>query len=110
MKTGELDRRIIIKRAETSTDDFNTPVETFYEFSIVWANAKPISDGERAAAGQTIAAKSYRFTIRYSTTVSSIDPKDRIEFDGREYDIGGVKEIGRREFLEITATARAETP
>ena len=34
----------------------------------------------------------------------------RLTFNGREYDINGVKLIGRNEYIEITATARAETP
>ncbi len=42
--------------------------------------------------------------------MSDIDPKDRVRFEGRVYDIVGVKEIGRREGLEITAVARPDTP
>jgi SPP1 family predicted phage head-tail adaptor len=110
MQAGRLDTRIIITRATTSVDEFNTPVETFGEIACVWAHAEPVRDGERMQAGQTIANKAYRFTIRYSSDVSDVDPRDRITFDGRDYDINGVKQIGRREGLEITATARAETP
>lgn len=31
-----------------------------------------------------------------------------LTFDGRTFDIVGIKEIGRREGIEITAAARAE--
>lgn len=110
MKAGELDRRIIIRRATTSSDEFNQPVETWADLAQVWAKATPVMDGERTQAGQTLATRQYRFSIRYSSTVAGIDPRDRIMFDGREYDINGVKEIGRREGLEITATATATTP
>jgi SPP1 family predicted phage head-tail adaptor len=110
MYAGRLDQRIVIQRAVTSADDFNQPVETFATLATIWAAAVPVSDGERMQSGQTLANKMIRFTIRYSSDVADVDPRDRIVFDGRTYDIAGVKEIGRREGLEITATARAETP
>lgn len=110
MQAGKLDRRIVIQRSTTSADAFNEPVETFATLATVWAEAKPISDGERMKAGQTLADKMIRFTIRYSSTVADVDPRDRIVFDGRTFDISGIKEVGRRVGLEITATARAESP
>jgi SPP1 family predicted phage head-tail adaptor len=110
MDAGEFDRRIILRRATTTADEFNEPVETWADLATVWAKATPVMDGERTAAGQTLATKQYRFVIRYSSTTASLDPRDRLMFDGREYDINGVKELTRRELLEITATAKAETP
>jgi SPP1 family predicted phage head-tail adaptor len=77
---------------------------------VVWAHAAPVRTPRRQRAGETLASKSYRFTIRYSSDVADVDPRDRVTFDGRTYDVQGVKEIGRREGLEITATARAEAP
>lgn len=110
MDAGRLDRRIVIQQATTAADSFNEPVQTWATLATVWAIAEPVSDGERQRAGETLASKSYRFTIRWSYDVFEIDPRNRVVFDGRTYDIQGVKEIGRREFIEITATARAETP
>lgn len=110
MQAGRLDRRIVIQRSTTVNDSFNQPVETFSTLATVWASAVPVSDGERMKAGQTLANKMMRFTIRYSSDVSDVDPRDRIVFNGRTFDVNGAKEIGRREGIEITATARAETP
>lgn len=110
MEAGRLDRRISILRASAVNDEFNQPVETWATLATVWAEAKPVSDGERMKAGQTLADKMIRFTIRYSSTVADVDPRDRITYDGRVFDISGIKEIGRRVGLEITATARAESP
>ena len=53
---------------------------------------------------------SMRFQIRYSSTVANLDTRDWVLFDGRTYDLIAVKEIGRREGLELTGAARAETP
>lgn len=108
MDPGALDRRITLKRASTTTNGFNEPIYTWATLATVWAAVTPVMDGERLRAGETIAMKQSRFTIRWSSTVSSLDPRDRLTFDGHEYDVNGVKQIGRRQFLEITATARAE--
>jgi SPP1 family predicted phage head-tail adaptor len=110
MLAGRLDRRISILRATGAADSFNEQVETWGTLAVVWAHAAPVQDAERQRAGETLASKSYRFTIRYSSDVADIDPRDRVVFDGRTYDVSGIKELGRREGLEITATARAETP
>lgn len=110
MDAGRLDRRIVLLRSFTAVDSFNSPIETWSPLVAVWASATPVSDGERMQAGQTLANKTYRFVIRYSTNTANLDPRDRLTFDGRTYDIQGVKEIGRRKYLEITAAARAETP
>lgn len=111
MDAGRLDRRVSLLRASTlSTNDFNEAVTTWRVLASVAANVVPVSDGERIRAGETLSSMMSRFTIRYSSTVADLDPRDRISYDGRQYDIRGVKEVGRREFLEITAAARAEAP
>lgn len=113
MAAGRLDRRIIIERADLlleTTDAMGTPVPFWRDLVAVWADAKLVSDGERWQAGQTLADRLYRFTIRYSSEVANVDPRDRIQYDGRVWEIHGVKEVGRRQFLEITAAARAEAP
>ena len=110
MDAGRLDRRIALRRATVTANAFNEPVETWATLATVWCSVVPVSDGERLRAGETLAAKQSRFTIRYSATVAAVDPRDRLLYEAREYDILGVKELGRREMLEITAAARAETP
>lgn len=110
LNAGSLDRRIVIQRASLARDAMNSQVATWNPIATVWAKAEPIQDGERLRAGETLASKKYRFTIRWAVTVSQVDPRDRVVFEGRTYDVNGVKEIGRRVGLEITATARAETP
>lgn len=110
MQAGRLDRRITIQRATTVANDFNELVQTWATHATVWAHAAPVMDAEKIRAGEMLGLKSYRFTIRYSSDVADVDPTYRLTFDGRTYDVSGIKELGRREGLEITATARAETP
>lgn len=108
MNAGDLNRRITVLRRSAGVDSFNEPVDTWTSLTTVWASMTPISDGERLRAGETLAQRAARFVIRYSATAASVDPRDRLTFDGDTYEINGVKEISRREFLEITATARAD--
>lgn len=111
MKAGPLDRRITIERLQLSYDADNQPVENWAALTTVWASKQDVSDGEKIRAAQVGATLTTRFQIRWSNMVSDVNPKDRLVVAGRVYDISGVKEIGRREGLEITAAANAdETP
>lgn len=108
MEAGKLDRRITIERATESRDEFNNVVLVWSALAVVWAEKAEIRDSERVAAQEVGAEVTTRFRIRYSSVVADVNPKDRIAFGGRIYDIVGVKEIGRKEGLEITAAARAD--
>jgi SPP1 family predicted phage head-tail adaptor len=108
MDAGRLDARIVITRASGSPDGFNEPGQTWGTLATVWCKTVPVSDGERWQAGQTLANETIRFTIRWAAWVADVNPRDRIQYEGRTFDIQGVKDLGRREYREITAIARAE--
>lgn len=105
---GALDRRVQFRRA-TLTDDGFGMVETWADHgSLIPASRADVSDGERWRAGEVGASITTRFVIRSSEFSRAITAKDRLICEGREYDISGIKEIGRRDRLEITAAARAD--
>jgi SPP1 family predicted phage head-tail adaptor len=108
MEAGKLDRKIVIQRFTSTLDSYNEPVLSWSTLATRWASYQPISDGERFRAGETAATASARFVIRYSSAVSTLSPKDQLTFDGDTWQILHVKEIGRREGLEISATVRAD--
>lgn len=110
MQAGRLDRRVTIRRAVASVNEMNENVPLWTNLATVWASVVPVKDGEQYARGETLSSKLSRFTIRYSSMVADVDPRDRLIYEGREYEIHGVKEVDRRVGLEITAAARAETP
>ncbi|MGR3452882.1 phage head closure protein [Pseudooceanicola sp.] len=106
---GKLDRRITLERGTVSDDGFNDAIgEPWSVLAEVWAQSMPLSDGERWRAGSIGATATHRFRIRYSSQVADLNPKDRLVFEGRVYDISGVKELGRRTGLEVTASARVD--
>lgn len=107
MSAGKLDRRITLQRATASDDGFSSEgTLTWSDLATVWAEVSPVSDGERWRAGEVAAHITHRFRIRWSSTTATLTPKDRILYQGRVFDISGVKEIDRRKFLELTASAR----
>jgi SPP1 family predicted phage head-tail adaptor len=105
MQAGKLDRRIAVERATTAKNDFGEEVPTWAPLSTVWAQVLPISDQERWRASEVSATVSTRFRIRWGLGVTA---EDRIVYEGRVYEISGVKELGRREGQEVTAAARAD--
>lgn len=108
LAAGKLDRKIVLQRFTSTRDSYNEPVLAWSTLAVRQASYEPIRDGERFRAGETAATASARFVIRHSTVVSDLTPKDRLTFDGRTWQILHVKEIGRREGLEISATVRAD--
>ena len=111
LPAGKRDRRIKIERYTVAQNGLGEEIETWAELATVWASKKDVSDRERMQAQEVSAEITTRFVILYSTDVNDVNPKDRIEHpvsSGTYYDIYGVKEIGRREGFEITATARAD--
>lgn len=108
MRAGELDRSLILRRRVVGNNALGEPVETFTTFATARASKTDISDGEKVRAQQVGAEITTRFQIYWSLNWSTINPMDRVVCDGREYDVVGTKEIGRREGIEITACARAD--
>lgn len=108
MGSGNYDRRITIRRA-TKTNVGGAPNVVWADHAVdVPASAIPISDGERARAGQIEAQNSMRFRFWWAPELSDVNGKDLIVFDGVTFDISHVKEIGRRKEIEITASSRAD--
>ncbi len=108
LSPGAMDRRITIERKYITTGDFNEEVIVWAPVATVWAKKLDVSDGERLRAREVAADITTRFQVRWSQAVRYVDAEHRLKYDGLIYDIFGVKEIGRREGLEISATARAE--
>lgn len=108
-----MDRRIQFRRATLSDDGYQAIVAWNLADpsaddlgSPVWASRKDVSDAERAKAGWIEAVIVSRFVVRSSVFSRGITPKDRIVCGALVYDIIGIKQVGRDDYLEFTATAR----
>lgn len=109
LNAGDLDRRIILQRYGIARNADNEPVETWTpDASPVWASWRRASARETLASAEINATATDVFEIRYSSAVSTINPKDRLSYQGQVYDIQAVAEIGRREGLRIDASRRTD--
>lgn len=105
ISAGKLDRRIQFRRF-TEVDDGFQMVEQWADHGTpVWAEKTDISDGERLRSGEVSASLTARFVVRSSTFTRGITAKDAIRYDGKTFEIFGIKERGRNHELEITAGA-----
>jgi len=106
---GSLDRRIVIQRVTVTASAYNEPVESWATHLTLWARKVDTSASEGRAAAEVGASLSARFTVRWSTETADITAKDRLAFDGKTYNITGVREtINRHTFIEIDVVVRAD--
>ena len=95
---GDLDRRITVQRSVLVDNGYEEKPQ-WADLTTLWASHTAVSDGEKWAAGAVRTQITARFRVRYRPDITT---KDRVSYDGRAYDIVAVKEIGRRQFTEIT--------
>lgn len=108
LAAGRLDRRVRLMQARTVKNALNEDVVSWVTLATVYGSKTDVSDGERVRAAEVAAVITTRFVVRYSMTTRQLTPRDRVVLDGLVYDIVGIKEVGRREGLEITANARPD--
>lgn len=101
---GKLDRRIALQEKTASKDALGGLTESWVTIANVWAQYLTGGGSERFSSAQIYAETQARFRIRW---MASITPEHRIVYDGKEWDILSVDEIGRKEGIEIKAKARA---
>lgn len=109
MKAGQLDRRITIQQPTVTVSDGGQENITWTDVATVWARKVEHGGGERFAQQQQTGHAVKTFVIRWADWARDITVEYRIAFDGRHYDITDVRELGRREGLELDAWTPAET-
>lgn len=98
------DRRIQFMRAPIIDDGLQKRRGDYTEHgNPVWASKQIVSDAERFAAASVTEQAELRFQVHWSQFVADIKRTDRLTCDGIPYAITGLKEIGNRNRIEITA-------
>lgn len=123
MKAGKLDRRIDVQRKTETQSGSGAPVETWTNLAErIAASYYPVRGDEKNAAPQFVASQQVDFNIRWTASLASLTPKDRIIYpainddispadeitDAKIYDVIEVAETGRREGLKIRTVRRAD--
>jgi hypothetical protein len=109
---GVLDRRLQFRAAQAVDDGLAV--------SQVWGNIGPLypcqvtqfQANETQAGGQVQAKQMTKFMVRRDSFTAAITPRNRIVYEGAEFEITAVQEpVGtRRAYLLMTAAARADLP
>lgn len=106
MPIGKLDRTIIIENpTETKGSTFGEIQRSWATWHTCAANVYFGGGREFESARQINAEIDSQFQIRW---VTGLTAKMRINYDGRYYDIVRIQEIGRKNRINIWATARQE--
>jgi SPP1 family predicted phage head-tail adaptor len=105
MRAGRLDRLVTLgKRTVASLDSYGEEQVTWADVQ-VWAERRELRGDEKWGAQQVIGTAACTYRIYYRT---DLDVEDRLVDDSVTYDIHAISEIGRREGLELTCSARGE--
>ena len=99
IRAGDLDRRVSIQRATMDEDPtYGERVATWSTVATVAAAVRQASGREFLAADVIASERKTVFIIRWRADVLTTD---RVVYLGEPFDIAEVREIGRREGLEI---------
>lgn len=102
MRAGKLTKTIVIERTATTVDDYGTPSEGWTIIATVRAQVLQQTTQEFLAAPGTTAETATVFRIRHR---DGIETADRITHDGKAFDVKEIKELGRREGLDLRCIA-----
>ena len=106
MRAGSLDRKVTLQRFTVTQDEMSgEEIQAWAELATVWANVRQASGGEYLKANQVQAVQRTVFQIRHYPGLTMLD---RVIYDGPQFNIDDVRELGRREGTEIHAIARAD--
>lgn len=104
MNASRLDRRIQLQKLTFTKDSKGGKVKEFYTVAQdLPADVRTLSGREMVQAGQMTPDWDVLAVIRWRAGVT---PEDRFIYHDIEHDILSVKELGRREGLELRAKAR----
>lgn len=96
---GELREYVMVQRATAGLDAHNGATETWVDLGNAWANVEPLSARELVNAGMVRQQVTHRVRLRYYT---SLTPSDRLELDGRIFNIRQVINANeRKEIMEL---------
>lgn len=101
MRAGALDRPIRIETPVETQDEFGQPIVVWQTLASVWANVRSVDAIESYTASRELATTAKRFLFRW---VTGLTAKDRIVYEGRNYDIVSIAEReqrGREAWVEV---------
>ncbi|NIM21851.1 MAG: phage head closure protein [Candidatus Latescibacteria bacterium] len=99
-RSGLFDREITIEVNTPTRDAIGGTVDSWATFQSVWAQVIPVKGEEILKFSREVSGEVNRFTFHY---VAGVLNEHRIVYEGENWNILFIREIRRREALEVTA-------
>lgn len=103
MNRGQFDRLITVQRATATVDDYGGETATWANVEEAWARVRFGRADEKRLAAQEGGVQSATFELIPTTALLAVTLKDRILFDGDDWDITEAAPL-ERNLLRFTAT------
>ena len=102
-RAGDRTSRIVFERATTVDDDYGQKTPTWATWAAAYASLRWGTSAERRQAASEQGSQAATFRVLATAKTKAVTVRDRIVFDGTNWDIEGIAPIGRTE-IEFTAT------
>lgn len=96
MPAGQRSYVVTFQRATTAEDDYGQPIETWADHATATARVRFGTAQEKREAAQESASQTATFECLRSTLIDQVTVKDRIVFDGSDWDITSRDPLDRR--------------
>lgn len=106
---GQRDRRIVFQRGVQVRGGLGRePMAQWQYLCSAWAKVLFGTGQERRASAAETASQTATFRVLSSSETRGVRESDRIQFDGRAWDITSIAAIGVNREIEFTATAKKD--
>ncbi|GGA77979.1 hypothetical protein GCM10011491_01440 [Brucella endophytica] len=102
LNIGKLDRRITIERETEIVKPSGSVVKVWTPLATVWAEVLQQTASEFFTGYGEAETSTVIFRVRYRPGITTAD---RVSFNGTAYGIKEIKELGRRDALELRGEA-----
>lgn len=100
---GKMDNKVTIQFRQLGTGVYGERPVSFGASVVAWAEVKYSTTGARESVDGRLETSSQRviFLVRYCADLSSLSTFDRVVYDGENYDIENIIEVGRNYVLRL---------
>jgi SPP1 family predicted phage head-tail adaptor len=102
LNIGSMDRRINIERETETVKPSGSVVKSWAPVATVWAEVLQQSASEFFTGYGEAETGTVIFRVRYRPGITTAD---RVTYDGTTFDLKEIKELGRRDALELRGEA-----
>jgi len=105
-----LDTLLSLLKPICTANAYNERVVSYVEAGDHWAamrDTRSVETLKAAEIGQTLTT---RFTVRWSPETALVDGTWHVRAEGNVYDVVAVRNVGRRQYVEIDAAVKQGSP